>query len=939
MAAKSGSRKNAKGTGSIDAGKDSLNEKLENRVLVLEKELQSRQEDLLARIDELRRKNEGLEDRLRERERAEQALHESEERFRILADEAPVLIWVNGLEGGEYVNRAYLEFLGLSSQVDIRHYDWSQYVHPDDREGYLARYLDCFRRQARFDAQFRFRRHDGTYRWMKSVGQPRFNPAGQFLGFVGSTQDITDVKQIESALRESEERLDFSLKSAGIGAWDLDLIDHTAWRSPRHDQIFGYKEQLPEWTYEIFLSHVLPEDRDIVESSFQKAVAGHVDCDYRCRIRRVDGEVRWMWAHGRPVYDERGQPIRMLGINVDITARKLMEDEVRRSRDELEVLVKARTEELRQREERLSLAQRMAKLGSWSYDIKNDRNYWSDELYQMLGLAHDKPFISIADLLSHIHHEDAVRFGKLYEKALQDRQPYGQDLRFIKPDGSILYLYTEAYIDCDDKGRPAQVHGFVQDITERKLVEEKSEHVASFPEFNPCPIFEVDETGRIKYSNPAADQVYPDLKTSGMNHPLLKDIAFGQDAISKGESLEFVRDVEINGVYYQQTILYMPKSKTTRIYCIDITERKRAEEALRRSETGLKKSQEIARLGSWELDLVNDRLTWSDEVYRIFGLRPQEFGATYEAFLEAVHPDDRAAVDAAYSGSIREGRDTYEIVHRVVRKTTGEVRYVHEKCTHFRDRSRRIIRSVGMVQDITEHKRVEDELIAAKQQAELYLDLMGHDINNMHQIAMGYLEIARDMPAIEGQSEFLDKPFEVLQRSARLIKNVRKLQKLRDGAFQPKVIDVCKVLVDVQREFGAVPNKSVTLNLNGCESSRVHANELLHDVFANLVSNAIKHTGDHADIVVDLDVVKERGHHNYRIFVEDDGPGIPDDFKDIIFNRLLKGTEKAKGMGLGLYLVKSLVESYDGKVWVEDRVHGDYSKGARFVVMLPVAEM
>ena len=142
----------------------------------------------------------------------------------------------------------------------------------------------------------------------------------------------------------------------------------------------------------------------------------------------------------------------------------------------------------------------------------------------------------------------------------------------------------------------------------------------------------------------------------------------------------------------------------------DITERKQAEAALRQSEHLLARSQEIAHLGSWELDLVNDQLSWSDEVYRIFGLPPQEFGATYEAFLERVHPDDRALVDEAYSGSIREGKDGYEIEHRVVKKPTGEIRYVHEKCEHFRDDSGKIIRSVGMVHDITERKHAAERL-------------------------------------------------------------------------------------------------------------------------------------------------------------------------------------------------------------------------------------
>jgi signal transduction histidine kinase len=146
------------------------------------------------------------------------------------------------------------------------------------------------------------------------------------------------------------------------------------------------------------------------------------------------------------------------------------------------------------------------------------------------------------------------------------------------------------------------------------------------------------------------------------------------------------------------------------------------------------------------------------------------------------------------------------------------------------------------------------------------------------------------------------------------------------------------VLADVHREFDAMPDRAITLNLNNCEHCYVRANELLHDVFANLVSNAIKHTGDQSDITVDLYVREEDGGRHCLTIVEDNGPGIPDEFKGRIFNRMLHGTDKAKGMGLGLYLVKSLVESYGGRVWVEDRVYGDHAKGARFIVMLPALE-
>ncbi|HEY3474706.1 MAG TPA: PAS domain S-box protein, partial [Anaerolineales bacterium] len=153
----------------------------------------------------------------------------------------------------------------------------------------------------------------------------------------------------------------------------------------------------------------------------------------------------------------------------------------------------------------------------------------------------------------------------------------------------------------------------------------------------------------------------------------------------------------------------------------EINVRKRTEEALRKSELGLKHAQEIAHLGSWELDLLRNQLSWSDEVYRIFGLQPQEFKATYEAFLEIVHPEDRAAVDQVYSSSLRDGKAGYEIEHRIIRRSSGEVRTVHEKCEHLRNEAGQIVRSGGMVHDITERKQAEEELRAARDELEIHV--------------------------------------------------------------------------------------------------------------------------------------------------------------------------------------------------------------------------
>ncbi len=139
----------------------------------------------------------------------------------------------------------------------------------------------------------------------------------------------------------------------------------------------------------------------------------------------------------------------------------------------------------------------------------------------------------------------------------------------------------------------------------------------------------------------------------------------------------------------------------------DTTARVEAFEKIQRSQDLLSRTQRLARIGSWVYDLPLNRLEWSDEVYRIFGLSPQQFTPSYESFLEMVHADDRNSVDSAYTSSLRELKDGYDIEHRIVRRDTGEIRVVVEKCIHDRDDSGQIVRSVGMVQDITGRENAE----------------------------------------------------------------------------------------------------------------------------------------------------------------------------------------------------------------------------------------
>ncbi|AFD00745.1 putative PAS sensor signal transduction histidine kinase [Methanocella conradii HZ254] len=238
--------------------------------------------------------------------------------------------------------------------------------------------------------------------------------------------------------------------------------------------------------------------------------------------------------------------------------------------------------------------------------------------------------------------------------------------------------------------------------------------------------------------------------------------------------------------------------------------------------------------------------------------------------------------------------------------------------------------------DISERKRAEEEIEEAKRQAELYIDLMGHDINNMNQMGIGYLELAMDRLKLSGEDrQYLLKPLEALYDSSRLIDTVRKLQLAKEGAVKREKVDACRILHEVISQYSHVPGRDVTIQFSPPGPCYVMADDLLKDVFSNIIGNAIKHSRGAVAVEAKVSHVLEGSQTLYRFDISDNGPGIPDDVKKKLFTRYQRGDFGAAGHGLGLYLVKALVDDFHGKVWVEDRVPGDYTKGCRFVVMLP----
>jgi PAS domain S-box-containing protein len=377
----------------------------------------------------------------------------------------------------------------------------------------------------------------------------------------------------------------------------------------------------------------------------------------------------------------------------------------------------------------------------------------------------------------------------------------------------------------------------------------------------------------------------------------------------------------------------------------DITPRKHAEEALRRSEQSLAEAQRIAHLGNWDWDIATDKLRWSDEVYRIFGLQPQEFGATYEAFLASVHPDDRDAVKKAVDVSLVDPNTPYSIDHRVIRQD-GSERIVHERGEVTLDETGEPVRMVGTVHDITELKKAEFESYRVRRELQRMerVSRMGeltaslaHELNqpltailSNARAAMRFLQSDRlDLGELR---EILEDIANDDKRASDIIRGVRSM--LKQEEVEQETISINDVLRDMIFLFHSeaiIRNIEVELDLAD-PLPLVHVDRVqIQQVILNLIMNAaeiMSHSGpENRKIILQTRPID---HGTVQVAVRDFGPGIAEKDLDHIFEPFF--TTKRSGLGMGLSISRSIIEAHGGRIWVANNP----DKGVTFYFELPV---
>ena len=271
---------------------------------------------------------------IEERVTGETELRESESRFRIVADAAPVLIWMAGVDQlCTFFNKPWLEFTGRSMEQELGN-GWAEGVHSDDLQNCLDVYTEAFDARQPFVMQYRLRRNDGTFRWVSDQGVPRYDAQGRFAGYIGSCVDVTELVNKDAALRESEERMRMAAEAVNLGIWEWDLSKDEIWATNARRALLGWPAS-GKITLEHFISRLHPGDRDRIRQAIDDAIHKGQDFDSEYRLVLPDGIVRWMATRGSVRLDAHGKPAQLLGISIDITARKQAELEAKQRRDEL----------------------------------------------------------------------------------------------------------------------------------------------------------------------------------------------------------------------------------------------------------------------------------------------------------------------------------------------------------------------------------------------------------------------------------------------------------------------------------------------------------------------------------------------------------------------------------------------------------------------------
>lgn len=424
-----------------------------------------------------------------DRKQAELALTESESRFRHMADNAPFMVWVTDATGYcHYLSQSWYDFSGQTPETGLG-LGWLNVVHPEDRENSKNIFLAANARCEGFRLEYRLRRKDGEYIWAIDAANPWFGADGQFKGYIGSVIDISDRKQAELALQESESRFRTLADNIAQLAWMTDSNGWIFWYNQRWFDYTGTTlAEMQGWGWQK-VHH--PDHLERVVEHFRQCLKTGEPWEDTFPLRGKDGNYRWFLSRAIPIRDEQGNVVRWFGTNTDISDRKQTEDALSES------------------EERLRLALNAANQGLYDLNLQTGDAIVSPEYAQMLGYDPENFQETNAFWLQRLHPDDLQRTNQVYQDYIAGRlDQYQVEFRQRTKQGDWKWiLSTGSIVAWDKDGNPLRMLGIHTDISDRKQAEEALRQtnaiLNTINESTPTLIYVKDREGRMVVANPA----------------------------------------------------------------------------------------------------------------------------------------------------------------------------------------------------------------------------------------------------------------------------------------------------------------------------------------------------------------------------------------------------------------------------------------------------
>ncbi len=681
------------------------------------------------------------------RKQVEAALRESETRFRGLAEALPQLVWQSDAQGDVlYFNRCWSEYTGLeTASMEER----AQLVHPDDLARAKEVWENALRTGSEYVCEYRLRRHDGEYRWFLSNAVLDLAEDGSLCGWLVTATDIHVLKQAEEVLEQrvlarTNELLRLNEELSGEVAERARAEAAVEAERKRFNDVL---EMLPVYVALLAPDYHMPfanrffrerfgesHGRKCFEFLFERCEACETCETYT--VMRTNAPHHWEWMgpdgrnydiHDFPFKDSDGSPL-IMEMGIDITERKHAEAALQQAHDLLEIRVEERTAELGQASEQRRLVLEAAEMGAWDYRLDTGDVFWDAECRNQFGVpAGDH--IDYRAAIDQIHPEDRTRVDEAVRRAAsgENNGAYHQEFRVIWPDGSVHWIASHGRVyfeEQEEVRRPLRFIGANRDITGAKRAEEALRQQREWFRVTLSSIGDAvmttDIDGCITFFNPVAAALTGWSAEDALGQAV--DVVFqiiNEETRKPAENI--VRRVLQEGTIVtlaNHTALITRDGREVPIedsaapildragtvsgvvlVFHDVTEKRRAQEALREREEDLNRAQAVAHIGSWRLDVRKNELLWSAENHRIFGI-PEGTPMSYETFLEVVHPDDRAFVHQQWTAALSGA--PYDIEHRIV--VDGAVKWVREQAELEFETDGGLLGGFGTTQDVTARK-------------------------------------------------------------------------------------------------------------------------------------------------------------------------------------------------------------------------------------------